>query len=129
VTAVVDVPVAVVPPAGWEVSALCAQSDPELWFPEKGGSSREAKRACRRCPVRIDCLAGAMLREGDDGRTARLGIEGGFTGRQRVALFLADPDAWATRQSASAAARRACDADDAAAQRTPPRNGGAGAAS
>jgi len=29
-------------PAGWQEKALCAQTDPEAFFPEKGGSTREA---------------------------------------------------------------------------------------
>ena len=28
----------------WQDQALCAQTDPEAFFPEKGGSTREAKR-------------------------------------------------------------------------------------
>jgi WhiB family redox-sensing transcriptional regulator len=28
----------------WQERALCAQTDPEAFFPEKGGSTREAKR-------------------------------------------------------------------------------------
>ena len=31
----------------WQERALCAQTDPEAFFPEKGGSTREAKRICR----------------------------------------------------------------------------------
>ena len=30
----------------WQERALCAQTDPEAFFPEKGGSTREAKRVC-----------------------------------------------------------------------------------
>ena len=29
----------------WQDSALCAQTDPEAFFPEKGGSTREARRS------------------------------------------------------------------------------------
>ena len=36
-------------PLPWQVEALCAQTDPEAFFPEKGGSTREAKRVCGRC--------------------------------------------------------------------------------
>ena len=36
----------------WQERALCAQTDPEAFFPEKGGSTREAKKICQRCPVR-----------------------------------------------------------------------------
>ncbi|MGN6299804.1 MAG: WhiB family transcriptional regulator, partial [Angustibacter sp.] len=28
----------------WQERALCAQTDPEAFFPEKGGSTREAKK-------------------------------------------------------------------------------------
>jgi len=33
--------------------ALCAQTGPddETWFPLEGGSVRDAKRICRRCPL------------------------------------------------------------------------------
>ena len=30
----------------WQERALCAQTDPEAFFPEKGGSTREAKKVC-----------------------------------------------------------------------------------
>ena len=33
----------------WHDKALCAQTDPEAFFPEKGGSTREAKRICESC--------------------------------------------------------------------------------
>jgi WhiB family redox-sensing transcriptional regulator len=42
--------------SGWQERALCAQTDPEAFFPEKGGSTREAKRVCLTCDVRGDCL-------------------------------------------------------------------------
>src|SRR5690242_3339131 len=32
------------PELAWQERALCAQTDPEAFFPEKGGSTREAKR-------------------------------------------------------------------------------------
>ncbi|WP_337558424.1 WhiB family transcriptional regulator, partial [Duodenibacillus massiliensis] len=31
---------------------MCAQTDPEAFFPEKGGSTRDAKRVCAKCEVR-----------------------------------------------------------------------------
>ncbi|MBU4507555.1 MAG: WhiB family transcriptional regulator, partial [Gammaproteobacteria bacterium] len=37
---------------GWQDRALCAQTDPEAFFPEKGGSTREAKKVCLSCDVR-----------------------------------------------------------------------------
>ena len=37
-------------PLPWQVEALCAQTDPEAFFPEKGGSTRSqtSLRALRR---------------------------------------------------------------------------------
>ena len=47
----------------WQERALCAQTDPEAFFPEKGGSTREAKRVCLSCEVRGECLEYASERE------------------------------------------------------------------
>ncbi|SFF95610.1 WhiB family transcriptional regulator [Blastococcus tunisiensis] len=62
---------------GWRVDALCAETDPEAFFPEKGGSTREAKRVCAGCPVRAECLEFALA--GDE----RFGIWGGLSERER----------------------------------------------
>ena len=71
----------VVPDAlDWKEQALCAETDPEAFFPEKGGSTREAKRVCNGCPVRADCLAFAL--EHDE----RFGIWGGLSERERRRL-------------------------------------------
>jgi WhiB family redox-sensing transcriptional regulator len=64
----------------WRERALCSQTDPEAFFPEKGGGTREAKRICSRCPVVIDCLQYAL------GRDERFGIWGGLSERERRAL-------------------------------------------
>jgi WhiB family redox-sensing transcriptional regulator len=40
----------------WQERALCAQTDPEAFFPEKGGSTRDAKKVCVGCVVRSECL-------------------------------------------------------------------------
>jgi WhiB family transcriptional regulator, redox-sensing transcriptional regulator len=64
-------------PAGWQEKALCAQTDPEAFFPEKGGSTREAKRVCSSCEVRAECLEYAL--ENDE----RFGIWGGLSERER----------------------------------------------
>ncbi|MEU0735677.1 WhiB family transcriptional regulator [Streptomyces lavendulocolor] len=40
--------------------ALCAQTDPELFHPEKGGTTAYAKRICLACEVRIECLEHAL---------------------------------------------------------------------
>nr|WP_055122142.1 WhiB family transcriptional regulator [Corynebacterium oculi] len=64
----------------WQDQALCAQTDPEAFFPEKGGSTREAKRICRACGVRDECLEYAL--ENDE----RFGIWGGLSDRERRRL-------------------------------------------
>lgn len=48
----------------WEVNALCSQTDPEQFYPEKGGSTREAKAVCLRCEVRMECLEWALSNPG-----------------------------------------------------------------
>ena len=64
----------------WQAEALCAQTDPEAFFPEKGGSTRDAKRVCGVCPVREECLQYAM--DNDE----RFGIWGGLSERERRRL-------------------------------------------
>ena len=64
----------------WERKSLCAQTDPEAFFPEKGGSTRDAKRICQRCPVIGDCLSSALARD------ERFGIWGGLSERERRRL-------------------------------------------
>ena len=66
--------------ASWQERALCSQTDPEAFFPEKGGSTREAKRICTGCEVRQECLAYAL--EHDE----RFGIWGGLSERERRRL-------------------------------------------
>ncbi|KRC34317.1 MULTISPECIES: WhiB family transcriptional regulator [Oerskovia] len=65
---------------GWQERALCAQTDPEAFFPEKGGSTREAKKVCTGCEVRSECLEYAL--EHDE----RFGIWGGLSERERRKL-------------------------------------------
>ena len=61
----------------WQERALCAQTDPEAFFPEKGGSTRDAKKVCVGCDVRGECLEYAL--EHDE----RFGIWGGLSERER----------------------------------------------
>jgi WhiB family redox-sensing transcriptional regulator len=67
-------------PGDWQDRALCAQADPEAWFPEKGGSTREAKKICRGCEVRAECLEYALT------NGERYGIYGGLSERERRRL-------------------------------------------
>ncbi len=65
------------PELAWQERALCAQTDPEAFFPEKGGSTREAKRVCMSCEVRAECLEYALAKD------ERFGIWGGLSERER----------------------------------------------
>jgi WhiB family redox-sensing transcriptional regulator len=64
----------------WQQEALCAYVDPDVFFPEKGGSSREAKRICAECNVREECLEYALAND------ERFGIWGGLSERERRRL-------------------------------------------
>ena len=64
----------------WQADSLCAQTDPEAFFPEKGGSTRDAKKICSTCEVRSSCLEYAL--ENDE----RFGIWGGLSERERRKL-------------------------------------------
>ena len=65
---------------GWQERALCAQTDPEAFFPEKGGSTREAKKICTGCEVKAQCLEYALAND------ERFGIWGGLSERERRRL-------------------------------------------
>ena len=77
---VATLPSEVSPPDHWQERAACYGLDPEVFFPEKGGSSREAKRICAECPVRIECLNYALRRD------ERYGVWGGMSERERRRL-------------------------------------------
>ena len=64
----------------WRQWALCAEVDPDAFFPEKGESTRAAKDICRRCLVRIECLRSALAND------ERFGVWGGFSDRERRRL-------------------------------------------
>jgi WhiB family redox-sensing transcriptional regulator len=64
----------------WQSDSLCAQTDPEAFFPEKGGSTRDAKKICASCDVRAQCLEYALQND------ERFGIWGGLSERERRKL-------------------------------------------
>ena len=66
----------------WRLDALCAETDPEAFFPEKGGSTREAKRVWTGCTVRAQCLEFALTND------ERFGIWGGLSERERRRIRL-----------------------------------------
>ncbi len=61
----------------WQNYANCLGVDPDLFFPERGASTREAKEVCRGCVVQDDCLEFA-LSNGE-----KFGIWGGKSERER----------------------------------------------
>lgn len=67
-------------PEPWMTNGLCAQTDPEAFYPEKGGSTREAKSVCAGCPVAAECLDYALAHQ------ERYGIWGGLSERERRRL-------------------------------------------
>ncbi|HEV7564821.1 MAG: WhiB family transcriptional regulator, redox-sensing transcriptional regulator [Microbacteriaceae bacterium] len=67
-------------PLAWQSDSLCAQTDPEAFFPEKGGSTRDAKKICATCEVKSQCLEYALAND------ERFGIWGGLSERERRKL-------------------------------------------
>ena len=61
----------------WQGRANCMGVDPDLFFPERGASTREAKAVCRGCVVRDDCLEYALA------NGEKFGIWGGLSERER----------------------------------------------
>src|SRR3954471_5184658 len=61
----------------WQDYANCLGVDPDLFFPERGASTREAKEVCRGCVVREECLEYALT------NGEKFGIWGGMSERER----------------------------------------------
>ena len=64
----------------WYDEALCAETDPDAFFPEKGESTSAAKELCRACTARNACLDYAL--DNDE----RFGVWGGLSERERRRL-------------------------------------------
>ena len=79
------VDVVALPP--WMKRGACVGArDPDVWFPEKGGSPEPARAICARCPVRDKCLVWALEHED-------YGIWGGTTEKERRAIKRRTADA------------------------------------
>ena len=61
----------------WQAKANCMGVDPELFFPERGASTREAKEVCRGCVVKENCLEFALA------NGEKFGIWGCMSERER----------------------------------------------
>lgn len=65
------------PAAPFDGTQLCAQTDPDLFFPMPGGSPERAKAVCRRCPLQDRCLQWALRHRQE------WGVWGGLSAEQR----------------------------------------------
>lgn len=77
----VVIPLAHDPRSEWQDLALCAETDPDSFFPEHGGgTSNVAKRVCMSCEVRSECLEYALLND------IRFGVWGALNVNERERL-------------------------------------------
>ncbi len=67
-------------PVEWQTHARCAEVDPEIFFPERGGSSKAARAVCSECKVKTECLEYALNNK------EQFGIWGGTSERERRRL-------------------------------------------
>jgi WhiB family redox-sensing transcriptional regulator len=65
--------------------ARCVEVDPEIFFPERGGSSKAARAVCSECSVRQECLLYALANR------EQFGIWGGTSERERRRLRRLSP--------------------------------------
>lgn len=84
------------PEESWQNYANCLGVDPDLFFPERGASTKEAKAVCRACVVREDCLEYALE------NSEKFGIWGGLSERERRRLRRARALARAAQESRTA---------------------------
>lgn len=64
----------------WQQFALCQEVDPEAFFPERGGSIKDAKATCARCDVRTQCREWAIV------NNMQIGVWGGLSERERAKI-------------------------------------------
>lgn len=65
------------PDMSWYELGDCRGVDPDLFFPERGASTEEAKAVCAGCAVREQCLEFALT------NGEKFGIWGGLSERER----------------------------------------------
>lgn len=85
-------PIEITSRKAWQDEARCVGTDPDAFFPDKGGSTRDVKRICNGpadgsdpCPVRAQCLEDAIVND------ERFGVFGGLAERERRAISRARP--------------------------------------
>lgn len=77
------VPSAATPPVAALPDRACADTDPEIFFPGRTGSAREALDLCSQCLHRQACLEWAIDTE------QLFGVWGGTTAEERTAMIRA----------------------------------------
>jgi WhiB family redox-sensing transcriptional regulator len=61
----------------WQDYSNCRGADADLFFPERGASTRKAKAICNACQVQAECLEFAIQ------QSEKFGIWGGLSERER----------------------------------------------
>ena len=64
----------------WKLRGACRGLDADIFFPDRGASTRLAKTVCRRCEVQEECLEYAV------NNREKFGIWGGLSERERRAI-------------------------------------------
>ena len=73
----------VLQPVAWVERARCrGHPNPDLWFPEPGGRTTQARAVCGECPVTVECLAFAF----EDEDAFAFGAWGGTSPKERRLL-------------------------------------------
>jgi WhiB family transcriptional regulator, redox-sensing transcriptional regulator len=65
----------------WTAAAACQHQHPDAFFVQGAAAQQRAKRLCRHCPVRAECLAEALDHQ------IKWGVWGGLTERERRGLL------------------------------------------
>ena len=80
-------------PMPWADEALCAQTDPAIFFPPASASPKQAKAICAKCPVINECLQYALstlsvraANNHDVSARTLVGVWGGTTYGERVCI-------------------------------------------
>ncbi len=61
----------------WQVDANCVDEDADLFFPDRGASTRKAKELCNTCKAQEHCLEYSIV------NNEKFGIWGGLSERER----------------------------------------------
>lgn len=97
----------------WRLRGACAVADPDLFFPERGQSSRAAKRVCTGCEVVQECLVWALEARVEHGVWGALNwserrklISDAYQAEPNTAPPASEPPQQSTRPGSTGASRR-----------------------